>query len=50
MYDKGIINNKGEYVLSKIPVGAWNFKCGYDNITFNHKFEQQNHNKHEKAF
>tara|TARA_R110002020_G_scaffold13883_3_gene49591 strand:+ start:51 stop:1523 length:1473 start_codon:yes stop_codon:yes gene_type:complete len=34
MYDKGIINNKGEYVLSKIPVGAWNFKGGYDNITF----------------
>jgi hypothetical protein len=34
IYDKGIVNNKGEYVLSKLPVGTWNFKGGYDNITF----------------
>tara|TARA_Y100000296_G_scaffold35816_1_gene41506 strand:+ start:12 stop:1481 length:1470 start_codon:yes stop_codon:yes gene_type:complete len=34
MFDKGIINSKGEYVLSKIPVGSWNFKGGYDNLTF----------------
>mgnify|MGYP001170358245 CR=1 FL=1 len=34
IYDKGIIDNKGEYVLSKLPVAAWNFKGGYENITF----------------
>ena len=34
IFDKGIINNKGEYVTSKLPVGVWDFKGGYDNITF----------------
>ena len=34
IFDKGIINNKGEYVTSKLPVGVWDFKSGYDNITF----------------
>jgi hypothetical protein len=34
IFDKGIINNKGEYITSKLPVGVWDFKGGYDNITF----------------
>jgi hypothetical protein len=34
IFKKGIINNKGEYVTSKLPVGVWDFKGGYDNITF----------------
>jgi hypothetical protein len=34
IFNKGIVNNKGEYVTSKLPVGAWDFKGGYDNITF----------------
>ena len=34
IYQKGIVNNKGEYSTSKLPVGVWDFKGGYDNITF----------------
>jgi len=34
IFEKGIVNNKGEYVTSKLPVGVWDFKGGYDNITF----------------
>ena len=34
IFEKGIINNKGEYSTSKLPVGVWDFKGGYDNITF----------------
>jgi len=34
IFDRGIINNKGEYTTSKLPVGVWDFKGGYDNITF----------------
>ena len=34
IFEKGIINNKGEYVTSKLPVGVWDFKGGYDDITF----------------
>ena len=34
MFEKGIINSKGEYSTSKLPVGVWDFKGGYDNITF----------------
>jgi len=34
IFNKGIVNNKGEYVTSKLPVGVWDFKGGYDNITF----------------
>jgi len=34
IFEKGTVNNKGEYVTSKIPVGLWDFKGGYDNITF----------------
>jgi hypothetical protein len=33
IFQKGIIN-KGEYSTSKLPVGVWDFKGGYDNITF----------------
>ena len=46
IFDKGIINNKGEYVTSKIPVGAWNFKGGYDNITF----DISGNNNHAKCY
>jgi hypothetical protein len=34
IFEKGTVNNKGEYVTSKLPVGVWDFKGGYDNITF----------------
>ena len=34
IFEKGIVNSKGEYVTSKLPVGVWDFKGGYDNITF----------------
>ena len=34
IFDKGIINNKGEYTTSKLPVGTWDFKSGYSDITF----------------
>ena len=34
IFEKGIVNNKGEYVTSKLPVGVWDFKSGYDNIIF----------------
>ena len=34
IFNKGIVNNKGEYTISKLPVGVWDFKGGYDNITF----------------
>ena len=34
IFNKGIVNNKGEYTTSKLPVGVWDFKGGYDNITF----------------
>jgi len=33
IFNKGIVN-KGEYTISKLPVGVWDFKGGYDNITF----------------
>ena len=34
IFQRGIVNNKGEYSTSKLPVGVWDFKGGYDNITF----------------
>ena len=34
IFNKGTINSKGEYVTSKLPVGVWDFKGGYHNITF----------------
>jgi len=34
IFEKGIINNKGEYVTSKLPVGVWDFKGGYEDRTF----------------
>lgn len=34
IFNKGIVNNRGEYTTSKFPVGVWDFKGGYDNITF----------------
>lgn len=34
IYQRGIVNNNGEYSTSKLPVGVWDFKGGYDNITF----------------
>ena len=34
IFDKGIVNSKGEYVTSKLPIGVWDFKGGYDDITF----------------
>ena len=46
IFDKGIINNKGEYVISNIPVGVWDFKSGYDNITF----DISGNNNHAKYY
>ena len=34
IFNKGIVNNKGEYTISKLPVGVWDFKGGYDDRTF----------------
>ncbi len=34
IFERGIVNSKGEYVTSKLPVGVWDFKSGYDDITF----------------
>ena len=34
IFENGIINKKGEYSVNKKPVGVWDFKGGYDNITF----------------
>jgi len=34
IFEKGIVNNKGEYSTSKLPVGVWDFKGGYDDRTF----------------
>ncbi len=34
LFDKGIVNSRGEYSIATLPVGAWDFKGGYDNITF----------------
>ena len=34
IFEKGIVNNKGEYTTSKLPVGVWDFKGGYEDRTF----------------
>jgi len=34
IYNKGIVNGVGEYITSKLPVGVWDFKGGYDDRTF----------------
>ena len=34
IFEKGVVNNKGEYSIAKKPVGFWDFRGGYDNITF----------------
>ena len=34
IFNKGIVNNRGEYVTSKLPVGVWDFKGGYEDRTF----------------
>jgi hypothetical protein len=46
IFEKGIINNKGEYTTSKLPVGVWDFKGGYDNITF----DRSGNNNHAKFY
>ena len=46
IFQKGIINNKGEYSTSKLPVGVWDFKGGYDNITF----DISGNNNHAKFY
>jgi len=46
IFEKGIIDNKGEYVTSKLPVGVWDFKGGYDNITF----DISGNNNHAKFY
>ena len=46
IYQKGIVNNKGEYSTSKLPVGVWDFKGGYDNITF----DISGNNNHAKFY
>ena len=34
IFQKGIVNNKGEYSTSKLPVGVWDFRGGYEDRTF----------------
>jgi hypothetical protein len=46
IFEKGIINNRGEYTISKLPVGVWNFKGGYDSITF----DRSGNNNHAKFY
>ena len=46
IFEKGIVNNKGEYSTSKLPVGVWDFKGGYDNITF----DISGNNNHAKFY
>jgi hypothetical protein len=46
IFDKGIINDRGEYTTSKLPVGIWDFKGGYDNITF----DITGNNNHSKFY
>jgi hypothetical protein len=46
IFDKGIINDRGEYTTSKLPVGVWDFKSGYDNITF----DITGNNNHSKFY
>tara|TARA_X000001036_G_scaffold367014_1_gene352013 strand:+ start:242 stop:1705 length:1464 start_codon:yes stop_codon:yes gene_type:complete len=43
IYNKGI-TSKGEFSISKIPIGFWDFKCGYDNIAF----DMSGNNNHAK--
>ena len=46
IFQRGIVNNKGEYSTSKLPVGVWDFKGGYDNITF----DITGNNNHSKFY
>ena len=34
IFNQGITNIKGEYVTSTLPVGLWDFRSGYDDVTF----------------
>jgi hypothetical protein len=46
IFEKGIVNNKGEYTPSKLPVGVWDFKSGYENIIF----DTSGNNNHAKFY
>ena len=46
IFNKGVVNNRGEYGISKLPVGVWDFKGGYDNITF----DISGNNNHAKFY
>ena len=45
IFNKGI-TNKGEYSTSKLPVGVWDFKGGYDDTTF----DISGNNNHAKFY
>jgi hypothetical protein len=45
IFNKGI-TNKGEYSTSKLPVGVWDFKGGYEDITF----DTSGNNNHAKFY
>jgi len=34
IFNKGIVDNRGEYSTSALPVGVWDFKGGYSDRTF----------------
>jgi hypothetical protein len=46
IFEKGIVNNKGEYTTSKLPVGVWDFKGGYEDRTF----DISGNNNHAKFY
>ena len=34
IFNRGIVDNRGEYTTAKLPIGLWDFKGGYDDTTF----------------
>ena len=34
IFDKGIVDSRGEYTTAKLPVGVWDFKGGYKDVSF----------------
>ena len=34
IYDKGLIDKQGEYVTTNVPIGIWDLRGGYGNMTF----------------
>ena len=50
IFNQGITNVKGEYVTSTLPVGYWDFKGGYDDITFDNSGNSNHAKFHNVRF